>query len=418
MKFQIQSRIAIQLMRLCVGMMLGFHVLSSVSQPLVADDAARNAAIPLKYELKPEHGPWLVFAMSFDGYDAKTRAEALANELKRDFKLQAYCMAKKLDFTQPVAGVGFDENGNNRKMRFREKKVIDGYAVLVGDFDSIDSQAMTDALNKIKTITPKSLTVEGVDQQDLAKKDSVPVHTWRNFMKLKNDVAPEKQGPMSSAFTTRNPLLPDDFYKTPEVDKFVKKLNEESRYAEHNLLGCPGKFTVRVAVFSGEDRGAGSWGRASSVQDNADENKVSQLEIAAERAALAAKALRKAGYEAYQFHDRTQSIVTVGSFNELGKVDQRNRFVYDQLIQEIVTRFGATSQVTRTQYGVTQTPRILFDLVNQKQIPELNEGDEKSRLRWFAKYSIPFDVKPAPMAVPRPAAASIYSGSLLGKDRR
>jgi hypothetical protein len=82
-----------------------------------------------------------------------------------------------------------------------------------------------------------------------------------------------------------------------------------------------------------------------------------------------------------------------------------------------VVRFGATSQVTRSHYGVSQTPHILFDFVSQKQIPELNEGTEKAKLQWFAKYSIPFDLKPTPMAVPKTNASSIYSGSLLGKDR-
>ncbi len=415
MKFQFEFPSVVPFSHRCVALILGALLTGIGSVPASADEITKNPS-PIKYELKPEHGPWLVFAMSFDGYDAKTNAEQLALELKRDFKLQAYCMGKKLDYTQPVLGAGIDPNGNNRRLKNRDKKIVDGYAVLVGDFDSVDSPAMMDALAIIKKITPKSLATEGADLKDFDKNSTVPVSVWREFMRKKNGGA-EKLGPMSSAFTTRNPMLPEDFYKTPEVDKFVKKLNEEKEHAEFNLLSCPGKFTVRVAVFSGEDRSVGSWGGANGQQANAN-NGVSQLEIAAERAGLAAKALRRAGYEAYQFHDRTQSIVTIGSFNELGKVDQRNRFVYDQSIQDIATRFGATSQVTRTQFGVTQTPRILFDLVSQKVIPELNEGDEKSRLKWFSKYSIPFDVRPTPMAVPKPAASSIYSGSLLGKDRR
>ncbi len=397
-------------------MVLGCLLAGLHSYSVLAQDAAKNGN-PLKYELKPEHGPWLVFAMSFDGYDAKSNAEQLATELKRDFKLQAYCMAKKLDFTQPVVGAGVDQNGNIRKAKYRDKKLVDGYAVLVGDFDSIDSAAIMETLATIKRINPKSLSTENAELKSFEKNSSVPVKAWRDIMRTKNG-GTEKKGPMDTAFTTRNPLLPEDFYKTPEVDKFVKKLNEEKEHSEHNLLSCPGKFTVRVAVFSGEDRGVGGWGGAN-LQGGGGGNQVSQLEIAAERAALGTKALRRAGYEAYQFHDRTQSIITVGSFNELGKADQRNRFVYDPLIQDIVTRFGATSQVTRTQqFGATQTPRILFDLVSQKQIPELNEGDEKSRLRWLTKYTIPFDLRPTPMAAPKPAASSIYSGSLLGKDRR
>ena len=383
MKFQFEfpsgflfcSRIAL----FAVSLLLAYP-----SSQILADDS------PVKFPLKPEHGPWLVFAMSFDGHNSKSQAEQLVTELRRDYKLQAYCMSKKLDLTQPIFGAGFDANGNNRKMKFRDKKVIDGYAVLVGDFDSVDSAAISETLLTVKKITSKMLQSSALAQRDLEK---------------------------PNAFTTRNPLLPEEFYRTPEVDQFVKKLNEERAHSEFNLLVCPGKFTVRVAMFSGEERAIGGWGGSGSHQD-IDEQKVSQLEIAAEKAAMAAKALRKAGYEAYQFHDRTQSFVTVGSFNELGKADARNRVIYDPGIQEIVARFGATNQVTRTRYGTTMTPRVLLDLVDQKKIPEINQGDEKSRLRWFAKYSIPFDVLPAPMAVPKPAASSIYSGSLLGKDRR
>lgn len=415
MKFRFEFPYAVSFSHLWMAVVLGGLLSGLCSRAASAQEPTKNAT-PLKYELKPEHGPWLVFAMSFDGYDAKSNAEQLAMELKRDFKLQAYCMAKKLDFTQPVVGAGVDPNGNIRRAKFRDKKVVDGYAVLVGDFDSIDSSAITETLATIKRITPKSLATENNELTSFEKNSSVPVKAWRDIMRTKNGGL-EKKGPMDTAFTTRNPMLPEDFYKTPEVDKFIKKLNEEKEYSENNLLSCPGKFTVRVAVFTGEDRGVGGWGGASR-QENNDENKVPQLVIAAERAALGTKALRLAGYDAYQFHDRTQSIITVGSFNELGKADQRNRFVYDPLIQEIVARFGATTQVTRTQFGVSQTPRILFDLVSQKQIPELNVGDEKSRLRWFTKYAIPFDLKPTPMAVPKPAASSIYSGSLLGKDRR
>ena len=388
MNFQIEFPRAFLCFNRYVSSAFGILLAVMALQPLFADGpAARTAGtksdVKIALELKPEHGPWLVFAMSFDGYNAKSQAEQLAIELRRDYKLQAYCMDKKLDYTQPLIGAGVDTNGNNRKMKFRDKKVIDGYAVLVGDFDSIDSPAITEALASVKKI--------------LKKKSN----------------SPDKV----NCFTTRNPMLPDDYYKTPEVDRFVKKLNEQREHSEFNLLECPGKFTVRVAVFSGEDRAIGGWGGSGS-HDNIDDQKLSQLEVAAERAALTAKALRIAGYEAYQFHDRTKSIVTVGSFNELGRDDKSNRFAYDPAIQKIVARFGATSQQTRSAYGLTQTPRLLFDLVEQKQIPEINEGNEKSKLKWFTKYSVAFDLKPTPMAVPKPAASSIYSGSLLGKDRR
>jgi hypothetical protein len=414
MKFQLGFSGASLFAKLGLALLLVFSVPSFHCIGLSTEKIAENLAI------KAEHGPWLVMAMSFHGENGKTKAEQLALELRKDFKLQAYCLSKRFDFTPPIGGAGFDPNGKARQMKFRDPKVVDEYAVLVGDFDSIDSPAITETLAKIKRITPKASA--GWDTTINPKASSVDVHSYRTYLKKflprsgeKSDEQEVKFGPMFNAFVTRNPLLPADYYKPPELDKFVKQLNEEKGFSDYSLLDCPGKFSVRVVVFRGEDQTV-SWGRQTSSLS--DQDKVSPLDIAAERASLTVKALRKAGYEAYQFHDRTQSYVTIGSFNELGTVDQQNRFAYDRAIQEIVQRFGATKKVTQSHYGNTQSPTLLFDLVDQKTIPELNNKEGKALGEWLAKYSVAFDLKPAPMAVPRMAASSIYSGSLFGKDRR
>ena len=83
-----------------------------------------------------------------------------------------------------------------------------------------------------------------------------------------------------------------------------------------------------------------------------------ELDLAAERAALTVRALRRAGYEAYQFHDRSQSYVTIGSFNELGKVDAANRFGYDEGIQDIVEKFGAKKKITRRDCFLSQIDAV------------------------------------------------------------
>jgi hypothetical protein len=70
-------------------------------------------------------------------------------------------------------------------------------------------------------------------------------------------------------------------------------------------------------------------------------------------------------------------------------------------------------------YGYTQTPRLLFDLINQNMLPELTSApDGKTRGEWLAKYSVAFDLNPSPMSVPRPSSSSIYGGSFLGKRDR
>ena len=409
MKFQFEFAVAKSFFKLCsmLALMISLFCSETTGQ-------TKGNGIPDGLVLKTEHGPWFVMAKSYDSSvypNAKQLAEQLASELRRDFKLQAYCWNKRFDYTPLEEGPTLD--GQTRRMKKKRQSVVDGYGVLIGDFESIDSPEIVEMLAKIKRITPKMLA-SGVEPTD-PKSDAVNVSAYRRFLKAW-DTGKEKDvklGPMGDAFVTRNPLLPPDFYKAPVLDKFVKSLNEEKGLSENSLIDCPGKFTVRVAVFRGEDQSV-SWGR--STNGLSEKDKVSQLDLAAERASLTTRALRRAGYEAYQFHDRTQSFVTVGSFDSLGETDNNNHLVFDRGIQDIIARFGATKKVTRSQYGNTQTPTLLFDLVDQKTIPpEFNTKDKKALAEWLTKYSVAFDLVPSPMAVPR---MPVYSGMLFGKNRR
>jgi hypothetical protein len=122
-----------------------------------------------------------------------------------------------------------------------------------------------------------------------------------------------------------------------------------------------------------------------------------------------------AGYEAYQFHDRDQSIVAVGSFNVLGTTDGSNTFVYDPAILSVVTRFAGTGEIVQSQFGNSQKPRTLFDLVDQHKIPELREVDPKTYSEYLPKLSTPFDLVPTPMTVPKLEASFLFNNFSMGK---
>jgi hypothetical protein len=288
--------------------------------------------------------------------------------------------------------------------------VIENCAVLVGDFATVDGTDINDTLTMIKQITPKFFgTTDAVDQDP-----KVNSAEYRNFLKRwvdKKEKKDFKPGPMEFAFKSTNPLLPPDYYKSPEVDKFVRKLNEQKPFNENNLLECKGKFTVRVLTLRGLNAYQ-TWGRSEESSDKEPSN---ALEKAAEQAYLFSRALRLAGYEAYQFHDRDQSIVAVGSFNTLGTTDSNNAFVYDPAILGVVSRFAGTGGTVKSQFGVSQKPRILFDLVEQRTIPELREGDRKTQLEYFTKLSTPFDLVPTPMTVPKLEATFMYNNFTMGK---
>jgi len=196
----------------------------------------------------------------------------------------------------------------------------------------------------------------------------------------------------------------------------VYDMNRQPGYNEHSLLDCKSKYTVRVLTFRGDSEFV-SWGKSTSGDEQG--QGPSALEQAAERAYIAMKALRVAGYEAFQYHDREQSIVTVGGFDQLGTTDSSNRFVYAADIRAVMERFSTDGQLADTSrfdlnFGKAVQPRLLLDLVDQRKIPELYQGSRKEQLAYYSKLAVGFDLKPTPMAIPRYSASKIYAGSRLG----
>ena len=112
---------------------------------------------------------------------------------------------------------------------------------------------------------------------------------------------------------------------------FVQELNAG---VEHSLLDCPARYTVRVATFAGmgtfnatlADQGGGPSGGIVDTSRLLDSlrgkgwrdpqiRKIdgeSPLVEAADRAHRLTEALRRAGWQAWEFHDRDSSIVCVG----------------------------------------------------------------------------------------------------------
>ena len=53
---------------------------------------------------------------------------------------------------------------------------------------------------------------------------------------------------MRKAFITTNPLLPDEYFAPKGIDRLVLEMNQPVKFS---LLDCPGKYTVKVATFTG-----------------------------------------------------------------------------------------------------------------------------------------------------------------------
>ena len=320
------------------------------------------------YRLTKENGPWMIMACSFSGQHADQQARELALELRKRYKLEAYTYEKTFDLGQETHARGVDRYGAPLKMRYQRGSEVNEWAVLVGNYSAVDDSEAQETLRKLKFCQPRSLEL------DKSRPTARNLASWRLFAKY---ASPEKQkkGPMSKAFITTNPVLPKDYYVSKGLDKLVLKANEG---VEHSLLDCPGKYTVQVATFTGRV----IIDQREIAAINGGKQMKSQLVEAAEKAHKLTEALRLKGYEAYEFHDRYASIVTVGGFDWIYKrlADGQNQF--NPKIQAVIDRFGPKQTHLGGQTGGMAQQTLL---------------------------GIPFDLKPIPVYVPKRSISTAYS---------
>jgi hypothetical protein len=341
--------------------------------------AKRVEADPEKsYQLTEEHGPWMVMATSFAGAGAEEQARELVLELRKNFNLEAYQHRRTFDFTEPVIGNGLTPEGEPRRMRYRQSVRFDEIAVLIGNYGSPDSTEIEATLFKVKYARPNCLDL---------KKRPESYQRFAGLREIQRRISPnpdkQQRGPMGNAFVTRNPLLPEEYFVAPGLDPFVIDMN---RGVEHSLLDCPGKYTVRVATFRGETTMDLT---KMETTPKLFRNQPSKLEIAADKAHRLTKALRKKGVEAYEFHDRYESIVTVGSFQAVGSPREDGKIEINPAVHRVIETYRAEKQDLGAMVGLK--PRMLDD--------------------------IPFDVQPQPVEVPREEASPFYPAA-LGADRQ
>ncbi len=254
------------------------------------------------YHLRKQHGPTLIMVATFrrlpgspdDGMSPEEAAHELVYELRKK-GLPAY--------TYTRADTQNKIQTRDRLGRRQRRKYIDhqgSIAVLAGNYASLDEKLAQKTLNDVKRFHPKFL-------RNVKKSD----RTGRR--KLKNGgvylKTSRQSGPLSGAFLTVNPLLSPDEVHQKKRSPLLRKLNSGT---ELSLLQNPGKYSLVVASFYGTSatqvpnkkfRGAA---KRFKVGNSLNQAAVSAWELA--------QALRKLNIEAWVFHDRYKSVVTVGSF--------------------------------------------------------------------------------------------------------
>jgi hypothetical protein len=222
--------------------------------------------------------------------------------------------------------------------------------------------------------------------------------------------------------------LPREYFVPKGVDPFVAKMNQG---VEHSLLDNPGHYTVRVATFRGKtilQTGATEnqetksfWSRRKADEDN-------PLIEAAENAHLLTQELRAAGWEAYEFHDRSESIVAIGSFAQIAQRLPDGRVVTLPEAEKIMRTFGAAYDTPAdpltgigndeiTQRRVEQEEQQFNLRINAQQgqiVPGLNPKHVKifsgSGKRRRLERIIPMDPTPQAIEVPKRSISGAYAG--------
>ncbi|HET6883267.1 MAG TPA: hypothetical protein VFI31_24060 [Pirellulales bacterium] len=309
------------------------------------------------YLLTDRDGPWVIMAQTFSGDEAEEQADELVHELRSRYKLRAYRYEMDFDFGKGEASQRVDRFGQPVKMNYRVKKMRE-IAVVVGDFAAIDDADAQRVLKKLRTLHPDCL-----DTLKRAKQGKKQYRTLAIFHDhLSAHLKQQKQpwGPMRHALLTTNPLLPDEYFKPHGLDSLVLTMNEGVKFS---LLKCPGKFTCKVATFSGQVT------VDQKIIDEIEKGKkfASRLEQAAANAHEMTLALRAKGYEAYEFHDRYLSMVTVGSFDSVGTPRPDGQIEINPQLHKLMETFSAQKQVVRGQ----ATPKIGDPFVVETKIGKL-----------------------------------------------
>ena len=266
-----------------------------------------------EYKLSEKHGPWMVMVASFrDVHEADRKkegmtAEQAANDLVHELRekgIPAYSYSR--DAKKETIET-YDRMGNPKKRDYAAQ--LDMICVLAGNYDKVDDQVAQKTLAYIKRYRPKFVS----DPKSGA---------------VVRDTGGTK-GPFAAAFMTVNPLRKSDDMARSKTDSVTKSLNSG---IDNALVNLKRKYTLKVATFTGKSVIPMGNSRFAGQEANFDleikkkDGGLDSLARAGEDAAQLAYALRQSSaaareclgsdrFEAYVYHDKYKSIVTVGGFD-------------------------------------------------------------------------------------------------------
>ncbi len=327
-------------------------LLATLLLPAIAEAARIDATKGRQYKITKQHGPWMIMVASFSQpheqsrQDGKTPREA-ADELvfalrKKGIPAYAFQLAEVAESIKTT-----DRTGRNRTASLRSRQ--ENISVIAGNYTAVDERKGQQTLKYIK-------------QLDL---DALNLDSWKKDLRFRP--TPGKPKPFSGAFLTLNPMLSPEEVAERKRDPLLLKLNS----GDFSIMDNAGKYTLVVASLRGRSI------TQSSNRDTDDFKITGSLDDAAERAWKVASILRDGSFqkgsqqqgrtfEAYVYHTRYESFVTIGSF------DLEN----DPRIAQLYKLFGAKSQVAQNGRSFTTGESIVIP----GNPPETFVFDPKPRL--------------------------------------
>ena len=258
------------------------------------------------YTIDKKRGPWMIMVTSLRGNDPESAANAnkAAHELVVELRkkgIPAWTHDQKGELEEIAS---YDRNGKSVKRFVAEKR--NRVCVLAGEYASIDLDEKDATKAKHAKIAQDTLAwIQKYRPKSLENGNFKPT--------------PGRPGPLSRAFLTLNPMYTEEEIQqiAYSKDPLLKQLNSDRQF---NLLGNPNKYTLTVATFQGSSK------HVLAVGDKSERDAIFKFDSMLEKNITLDKAgqsawtlvhlLRNQGHEAYVFHERFRSVVTVGGFND------------------------------------------------------------------------------------------------------
>lgn len=299
------------------------------------------------YPLTDTNGPWMIMVTTFRGEDGEQRSHQLVLELRKSYKLAAFVTKKTFDYNDTGARY-INPYGERKRMVYLNEKTYEEYVVLVGDYRSVDDPEGKKTLAMLKSAEPDCMKNPGKPNDNSFDK------MRRQAEEMLTGAASKPRGPLAGAFITTNPLLPHDYYAPKGIDKFIVDLNKG---IAHDLLDCKGRYTVKIATLTGhveiDQRKISEMERAGNKDKL--EGDDDPLVMATRKAHALTEQLRKDGIEAYEFHDRYSSIVTIGSFMSVGNPRPDGKTEINPQMYEIIQKYGQDPKKLTALGGADQS---------------------------------------------------------------